>query len=480
MEFFPSRSTFLEIGPFNIQYYALFILTGAILAYYLVLRKFVKMGYKKEIAEDFFLYVLPLGIVGARIWYVLFKLDYYLKYPVQIFYIHKGGLAIQGGVIVGVLFGIYYFKKHKISIVRMADLIIPHILLAQAIGRWGNFMNQEAYGREVTESYFNYFPNFIKEGMFIDGKYYEPTFLYESIANFTGFLLIVYIVPKLFKLKKGDQAYLYFFWYGITRFFIEGLRSDSLMFFGLRTAQLVSIVFALFGALGLSRLFDRFVCKKPTILFDLDGTVLNTDKLIIETYRHLFAKYRPDFDFNEEEQKSVLGPSLKEKLPQYFEQDYQELYDEYQKFNLSNHEKYVTLYPNLRETLEQLKKEGYKLGIVSTKGNNAINYGLKTFDLEKYFDVVVGADDVEIQKPDPAGIIKACEILNVNQDNLIYIGDNGNDILAGKNAYAYTIGVSWTIKGLDYIKSFEPDDIIDDYQDLLRILKENRSWNHMM
>lgn len=248
MNIFPNAKTFIEIGPLSIQWYAVCIMIGAFLCYKLSQNNFVKAGYSKEMTFDYFTNVLFIGIVGARLWYVLFMFDMYKDNLLDIFKITNGGLAIQGGIVAGLVYSYYYFKKQNIPFILAGDFIMPNLLLAQACGRWGNFINKEAYGSSVSKSFLETLklPEFIIEGMYINGQYYHPTFLYESIANLVGFILIVFVIKEIFKIS-GIQFSSYFIWYGITRFFIESLRTDSLYFLGFRTAQLTSIVFVVFG-----------------------------------------------------------------------------------------------------------------------------------------------------------------------------------------------------------------------------------------
>lgn len=253
MSLFPDAKTFIEIGPLSIQWYALCIMTGAVIAYLIGQYNFKKLGYNKEILSDYFIAVLVIGIIGARLWYVIFMWDeLYASQPLQAFYITNGGLAIQGGLIAGLLYSFYYFKKKQIPLLVAGDAILPGVLIAQACGRWGNFFNQEAYGSMVDLSFLKnlHIPDFIIDKMYIGGHYYQPTFLYESIGCVVGFLLIYFVVRR-FQNKQGYQFFSYFIWYGIIRFFIEGLRTDSLYVFGFKTAQLISIVFVIIGVIGM-------------------------------------------------------------------------------------------------------------------------------------------------------------------------------------------------------------------------------------
>ncbi len=251
--FFVDRQTFFQLGGISIQYYAVFIMTGAVIAYLIAQRNFKKLGFDKEIMSDFVFLLMPVGIVGARIWYVIFMWnEVYSNNFSEVFRIDHGGLAIQGGVVAGLILAYFFFKKHAIDFFVAGDAIMPGVLVAQALGRWGNFFNQEAHGGIVSLGYLEslHLPRFIIEGMYINGNYYIPTFLYESLLNIIGFALIYLVIKKISK-HDGIEFFSYFIWYGIIRYFIEGMRTDSLYFMGIRTAQLTSIVFVLVGLAGM-------------------------------------------------------------------------------------------------------------------------------------------------------------------------------------------------------------------------------------
>ena len=247
MHFFPSRTIAIEIFGISITWYAICIITGALIAYTISTHRVKKRGYDIDLS-DFFTYMLFIGIIGARIWYCVFRWDLYQDNPIDVLKIYEGGLAIQGGVIAALIFSVIYFKKQNIPFIAVADCCMPTVLIAQACGRWGNFINQEAFGQVMSEAQINalHLPQFIKEGMFINGNYYQPTFLYESVCNLIGFFVIVLIVHKILK-YRGIEFGSYFIWYGIVRFFVEHFRSDSLMLGSLKMAQVTSIAFVIAG-----------------------------------------------------------------------------------------------------------------------------------------------------------------------------------------------------------------------------------------
>ena len=237
-----------NIFGFNVYYYSLCILLGVIVAYILITREGKKQGLPKEFISDLIFYTLIIGILGARVYYCVFNLDYYLANPSEILKIYNGGLAIHGGVIAGLIFVYFYTKKKNISFIKILDIIAPAVIIAQSFGRWGNFFNQEAHGEITTYQNLKnmHIPEFIINGMHIEGKYYYPTFFFESIWCLIGFIILM-IARRNKNLRKGFQIGFYFIWYGIGRFFIEALRTDSLMFFGLKIAQIVSLIGIIIG-----------------------------------------------------------------------------------------------------------------------------------------------------------------------------------------------------------------------------------------
>ena len=237
-----------NIFGFNVYYYSLCILLGVIVAYILITREGKKQGLPKEFISDLIFYTLIIGILGARVYYCVFNLDYYLANPSEILKIYNGGLAIHGGVIAGFIFVYFYTKKKNVSFIKILDIVAPAVIIAQSFGRWGNFFNQEAHGGITTYQNLKnmHIPEFIINGVHIEGKYYYPTFFFESIWCLIGFIILM-IARKNKNLRKGFQIGFYFIWYGIGRFFIEALRTDSLMFFGLKIAQIVSLIGIIIG-----------------------------------------------------------------------------------------------------------------------------------------------------------------------------------------------------------------------------------------
>ena len=211
--------------------------------------------------------------------------------------------------------------------------------------------------------------------------------------------------------------------------------------------------------------------KITTILFDLDGTLIDTNELIISTFMHTLDKYYPG-KYQREDVYPFMGPSLKDTFSGLDPDRVDEMILEYRTYNLANHDLLVKEFVGVKDTVHTLKERGYKLGIVTTKLHDVVLKGLRLMDLEPYFEAVVALDHVEKEKPDPEPVLKALEQLGAKPEEAIMVGDNYHDILAGKNAGTKTAGVAWSMKGRDYLANFEPDFMLESMADILAILGE--------
>ena len=238
----------VDLGFINIHLYSITLFLAMLVGGYLVLKEAKKQNIDENFITNLLFYTIIFGIIGARIYFVIFHLDYYIKNPLDILKVWEGGLAIHGGIIAGFLFIYIYCNKFHVSILKILDILVIGLIIAQSIGRWGNFFNGEAHGPETTLDFLNniYLPDFIINGMYINGAYYIPTFLFESIFCVIGFIILL-IIRNRKKLKIGQLTSFYLIWYGIIRFFIESLRTDSLMFFSFKIAQIVSVIMIIIG-----------------------------------------------------------------------------------------------------------------------------------------------------------------------------------------------------------------------------------------
>ncbi|MEH7352803.1 prolipoprotein diacylglyceryl transferase [Neobacillus drentensis] len=238
----PLNPIAFSLGPIEVHWYGIIIGSGLALALFLAIREGDRRGLPKDTFADLMLWAIPIAIISARIYYVIFEWDYYVNHPADIPKIWNGGIAIHGALIGSVITTIIFAKKRGLSFWKIADIAAPSIILGQAIGRWGNFMNQEAHGGEVTRSFLEnlHLPDFIINQMYINGTYYHPTFLYESIWDLIGFFLLILL--RRVNLRRGEMFLSYVIWYSVGRFYVEGLRTDSLMLGSLRMAQTISVV----------------------------------------------------------------------------------------------------------------------------------------------------------------------------------------------------------------------------------------------
>lgn len=227
-----------NIGPIPVHWYGLILGFGALVGLFLVIREGKRYGIPQEFFMDMLLLGFPSAIVGARIYYVAFKWSEYKDNPLDVFKIWNGGIAIFGALIGAIICGIIYFRYKGYPFWRVIDICAPGLLAGQMIGRWGNFVNQEAYGGVVEESFLRdklHLPDFIVNQMYInDGlteAFRHPTFLYESLWSLLGIALLMVLRRQKF-IRAGEIFLTYFTWYSIGRFFIEPLRTDSLAFNG--------------------------------------------------------------------------------------------------------------------------------------------------------------------------------------------------------------------------------------------------------
>lgn len=268
-----------QIGPISVRWYGLIIVIGIFLAYLAGRHEIVKRGLPEDFLTDLLMWAIPISIICARLYYVSMKWEYYGANPSKIIEIWNGGIAIHGALI-GAFITSYIFCKVKgVSFLKVADIIAPSILIGQIIGRWGNFINQEAYGGAVTrESLENLFlPNWIINQMYIEElkTYVHPTFIYESSWNLIG--LIILLGLRKVNLRQGEIFFAYLIWYSIGRFFIEGMRTDSLYLIGdLRSAQLVSIAWFFIGLIAI--IYRRINIQPIVKYLDMDMSPANKNK----------------------------------------------------------------------------------------------------------------------------------------------------------------------------------------------------------
>lgn len=258
----------ITIGMLEIRWYSVLLLIAIIVGIGILLEESKKYDFPKDFILNLMFWTIIFGFIGARVYYVIFNYNMYIDNPISILKIWEGGLAIHGGLIAGLLTLILYCKKYHARILKVTDMATVAVLLGQAIGRWGNFFNGEAHGGATTLMALQnkHIPEFIINGMYINGVYYEPTFLYESLWCLLGVVILV-IMQRAKYLKVGQLTGFYFIWYSIGRFFIESMRTDSLMLAGFKAAQVVSVILFIIGLFlmiktGRKSKFEDLYCEE--------------------------------------------------------------------------------------------------------------------------------------------------------------------------------------------------------------------------
>lgn len=239
-----------EIFGFEVAWYSIFILLGVLVAAILFLLEAKKYEINMDFCINMIFWAVIFGIIGARAYYVAFNLDYYMENPIEILQVWNGGLAIHGAILGGLLFIAFYTFKYKIRILKVTDMAVVGLIIAQAIGRWGNFFNQEAHGPEVAREVLEgmkIIPEFVIDGMYIGGSYFHPTFFYESLWCVLGFIVLLLVRKFVEYLRVGQLTGIYLIWYSVGRIFIESMRTDSLMLGNFKVAQVLSVVLILNG-----------------------------------------------------------------------------------------------------------------------------------------------------------------------------------------------------------------------------------------
>lgn len=231
-----------EIFGMPIRWYGIFIAAAFLFGTIIAIGEAKRKGIDEEVLIDLLLFAVPAALIGARIHYVIFSWDLYRDNPIEVFNFRGGGLAIHGGIIAAVIVALIFCKIRKQDFWKLADITAPSIILGQAIGRWGNYTNQEAFGG----------PTDLPWGIMIGGEKVHPTFLYESLWNFLTFIFLLWYSRKKSK-TDGEIFLLYIILYSFARFFIEGLRTDSLMWGQFRVAQIISVVSIVIAAMILYR-----------------------------------------------------------------------------------------------------------------------------------------------------------------------------------------------------------------------------------
>lgn len=249
-----------HIGSLPIHYYGIIIAFAILVGVYVT--RFIAKKYYPEINPDVIYDIYPIVIIGAvlgaRIYYCILSYEYYTKNPLEILQLWQGGLSIHGAILGGLVAGIIYAKKHKLPILKLCDIFTYGLILGQAIGRWGNFFNSEAFGAPTQNFLKLYIPVYKRPLDYMQYSYFHPTFLYESILDVCIFLILFFVVRKLVKDRDGTVFFSYLILYSIVRIFVEQLRIDSVLnIYGIPVAQIVSVLIILIATVFLTKIIKN-------------------------------------------------------------------------------------------------------------------------------------------------------------------------------------------------------------------------------
>lgn len=444
MIWFPDISTIVTVGGISIKWYAITLVLGCILGFLFLSETMKKHGYKQAKADDIFVLVLIATILGGRVAWIFENLKNYSMYAWYVFALWDGGIDILGSfILVSILMKIYC-RRHHLSFRRTMDLVALSSVIALGVARIGRAL--------------------------------EVSGVWMCIAfNIVEFILMYYGSRFFPVQKRGDAMSLLFMLTGIERLMAMVFHWDPLAIGNMWLCVIVEII-GLFWWLY-SHYADK---QKPVVLFDFDGTIMDSEQMVIGCFAYLFQKYRTIDEFTKEIQKEVFGPPLRDELKKLFpQQDTDLLMKEYQEFQKSLPGKHlVQPMPHMVEVLKELKQRGYITGIVTSRLSESCETWLEDLELEEYFKTITGTERYRHAKPMPDGIVAACEELNTGHDSVVYVGDNVSDVLAGKNAGVYTVAYVTNPEKREKIEEAHPNATIFDITELLAVLDERHAWSH--
>lgn len=444
MIWFPDLSTIVSVGGITIKWYIVTLIAGIIAGFLYHSAVMKSHGYKQAVADDLFVIALIGSILGGRVFWVLENFKNYSMYAWYVFAIGDGGIDILGSLLLVSILVLSYGKKHHLSFRRTMDVISVAMLIAVTIARVGRAL-------EVNTVWF-------------------------CIAiNIVEFIIIYYGMLKYTPTRKrGDAFAAMLMFTGFDRIVALTFHWDPMAISNIWPCIIVEVAGILLWVY--SRFFDK---RKPVVLFDFDGTIMDSEQMIIGCFAYLFQKHGNIEDFTKEVQMEVFGPPLKDELEKLFpNEDTDQLIKEYTIFQKALPGKHlVTTMPNIEDVLKELKKQGYVLGIVTSRLTESCETWLKDLKLESYFNVVLGTEKYRHAKPAPDGIIEACELLNTGHDSVVYIGDNVSDVQAGKAAGVYSIGYVTNADKRERIEAAKPNATILDMKELLDVLDKRHDWS---
>ncbi len=445
MHFFPDTKTLITIGPISIRWYALTLILGLAAAYYFLKKRLRRHGYNSESLDEIMILCLIGGLIGGRTIWVLQNLKEYMKYVPYMFAISDGGFDVVGVIAgISIILFVYSIRRHM-SILRLMDNLMPAFFL---------FMTITRSGRAGTET-----------GIWI-----------IEALDVLGFIFMVVFLGKYREgRRRGDTACFGFMWLGLTRLIAVVTKWDSYAVNALYGAILIEA-----AALALYVVVHKRKPTKPIILFDLDGTLMDSEAMVIACFTYLFKKYSSVRLFTPEKQKEVFGPPLRDEMVVLFpDQDPDQMVAEYQRYQSSfSWKDEVVLFPGVKETLDELREAGYQMGIVSSRLTGSCRSWIRQLELTDYFEVILGRDMYQREKPYPDGILYAGRKMKRGHDSCIYVGDNASDVAAGRAAGAYSICYLTDLSKINAVRAVKPNAIIENFHDLAQIVQEEHEFSY--
>lgn len=445
MKFFPDGYTLFSIGNFGLTYYTLAFLAACVFGFMVGSKALIKHGYKQKVADEVFALALIGAIVGGRIGWVFENFHEYYLYAWYILRLTDTGFEVITALLSAGIALYFYCKSNHMSFFRTMDTISPILVACAIIVR---------FGRSFT----------------------QPTVLYNVLFGVVA-LLFIWFVYRPYKIghKRGDITAIVLLWLGVSRLISFVFKLDTLAVNCMPMAIMAEI-----GGIILYLRNRRYVAQKPTILFDLDGTIMDSEGMVIHCFMYLFEKYGDPKDFTHEKQLEVFGPPLHEEMKKLFpDRDPDVMVQEYRQYQNSLPEQHIVeLLPNTEIVLRELKKQGYTIGIVSSRLTESCEMWLKEFKIYDLFDLVLGRDQFISPKPAPDGLLKACELLNCGHDSCIYVGDNASDVEAAKRAGMYAVAYISNKEKLAKIREAGPNYVIMSLSELMPELESNHAWTY--
>lgn len=441
----------------HILLYTAFFCIELFVYYKLCMNQFKKWGWPSSRSSSMLIWTIFWGLICGRIFVILFNIADFIEYPQKFFAIWYHDFSLLGMLIGGFSYLVFRMKNLPASIARIMDVIGLNLFIPLVI--------KDVYCLLICA-----IPSMM------------ASYILQAFCELAGYWYIQKKYIQNREWKTGDIFWISLLWISLSRIVFLGLFPQAILL-GDRDVLLpfinafIMCVTSLLGITGLLGKWFHLPKKNPAMLFDLDGTLVDTRPLVFETFREVFKQLKPDYDLSEDELYSFFGPTLEDTFSRYFPEDQiEDVIELYQKINLSLHDDMIKIMPGAKEVLESLKQEEYPVAIVSNKRKKVVERGLKQAGLEEYCDVVLGKEDLPKPKPFSDGLIAACDALSVCYDNVIYVGDNTADVQAAKNMAAYSIAFSNDEKQRQALQKASACQCIMDLTDILKILQEDQEW----